>query len=314
MIGALIAFAAISTGAPSGPEVAFTARLYYPYPDNRVSKSQVYICSFDGKGRRQLTTGSTEPAQIAWVSKQKLCWTEVVGGKHRLVLYNLASKRKSVLLSGSEAFSMVGTYDLFKPTSFPEYENDRARYRVTNDGLKRIEKAALPSFGGFGLDGQEWQIPGEPVIGFVSYRDDEATKSARFPHNDSIYIFERAGRRYEWRLEGSFFQFFKADTKGCAYLHVIDGGASAGTWEFLHEINWETGKLRRLVSGVHMLRLTKGSSRWTALEGGRQLSKYGPEKMVWTKTAIVGDIAKGKRWSIASGLVECYDIALAPGG
>src|SRR5687768_7341638 len=112
MISALVALTAISTGAPSGPEVAFTARFYYPYPDKRISRSQVYVCNFDGTGRRQLTIGNTEPAQVAWVSKQKLCWTEIVGGKHRLVLYNLASKSKSVLLAGSEALSMVGTYDL----------------------------------------------------------------------------------------------------------------------------------------------------------------------------------------------------------
>jgi hypothetical protein len=314
MITALIALSSVTSGAVATPQIAFIARFYYPYPDKRISRGQVYISDIDGKNRKQLTSGNREPASLEWVGKKKLCWVETQGGKDRLVIYDIATKKVKPLLTRQSLYRH-GAFDLFTTEKHPEYTDDSFIYRVTESGIKELGKVrsrdsafdpnAMPT----------WQFAGEPTIRLVGYRDDAGIlkqEPGYYLPKVQIRVFERADRRYEWTLSGGFFEFYSGDKMNTSYLHSLEGGGSAGTWESLLEANWSTGKLRPLVSDVYGIGVRRGSRYWSAEQAGRILSMYGPEKQVWTGEAYVGDFQTGKRWTIATGLVYVYEITVQP--
>jgi len=310
MINTLIALTALSSGSAAGQDVAFVARYYYPYPDKRISTHQVYVSEIDGRNRQQLTTGTPAPEQLAWVGEHMLCWIENIGHKKdQLVLYNLRTKTRRVLVSSRNTLQLVGQSDLYRKSQLPEYDDGVTRYRINEFGANFIGKSKEIKWTR-GVESPSWQLPGEPLIRFVGYEVDDIANRAQFPYNDFLYTFERESRRYEWRLEGAANQFYPGSKPGTAYLHSIDGGASAGTWECFYEVNWGSGDIRCLISDVYMISLRKGEDHWSGLESGRTLSPYGHEKNVWTCEAYVGNLSTGKQWAIASGLVECYEIAL----
>jgi hypothetical protein len=309
MINTLLALAALSP-ISGDPQVAFVARYYYPYPDKRISAHQVYVTDIDGNNRKQLTTGKPSPEQLSWVGANVVCWIERFGrDKDELVHYNLQTKTKKVLLRRNGTLTLIGRYDLFKNGGFPEYDDGVTRYQVTESGAKPVGKSVEIEWTR-GREKASWNLPGEPAIRFIGYEEDEVAESAEFPYNDYLYAFERDGRQYKWRLEGAANDFYPGAKPGTAYLHSIEGGASAGTWECFYLVNWGSGEIRTLISDACYIAIRKGTRYWSGLEAGRTLSPYGPKKNVWTCEAYVGDIESGKQWAIVSGLAECYEIAL----
>jgi hypothetical protein len=308
MISALVALAALAPAGAPPLQVAFIARFYYSYPDERISSHQVYVSGLDGKNRRALTTGNTSPQHLAWVGKNKLSWVEQANAnKVRLVLYDLKSRHRRVLLQSNYLVQIDD--DLFEEYKFPIYDDGAKRYQVTESGLKTLGKS--PEFKWRG-EVETWHLPGEPLIRFLGHEEDPSATNLQFPDYNYIYTFERDGRRYKWSLEGEGNYFYPCKKLATAYLHSVQAGASAGSWEALYEVNWTSGTLRRLISDACAISIRKGSDHWSGLEPGRTLSPYGPKKNVWTCEASVGNLKTGKRWAIASGLAECYEIALSP--
>src|SRR4051794_11507294 len=86
---ALIGVVASLALAPRGIAVAFTARIYYPVGDKRISHSQVYISDILGHHRVQVTRGNRDKGFVRWRGRSRLTWVEYFKGGDRLMTATL---------------------------------------------------------------------------------------------------------------------------------------------------------------------------------------------------------------------------------
>ncbi len=69
---------AVAFASPE-PLLLFSARIYFPPGDKRMSHYQLYVSDLHGKHRRQLTHGNGEMQGMAWISRDAMAWMDENG-------------------------------------------------------------------------------------------------------------------------------------------------------------------------------------------------------------------------------------------
>jgi hypothetical protein len=292
-------------------DVAFIARFYNKPTDRRISKEQVYVCDITGKHRAQVSTDTADRFAVRWVSPTSLAWTEWREAESRLILFDIASKKSRVLLR-STSEGRIQQADWNPADARPRYLIDGKIALVEANGSVLWSEAPKEDEAQMG----KWLLPGQPEIAHVGWLDKDGKIVEENPHVGDFVtrVLSRDGKQVHVVIPAFALDMsvYPGATKDQVWAVAIEGGASAGSSETLAQIDWAAGKSRTVLSELLGIMLSANERYWVALAPWRNLSKYGKDKQVWTKSAYAGDLKTGKRWTIATGLVNVRDIALRP--
>jgi hypothetical protein len=259
-------------------DIAYIARYYYPYPDKRISRDQVYVSDIHGKNRLQLSTSKGEVADVHWVSETVVTWTETTGDNYLGYEYDIPHRKRKVVA----------------PSPLP--------MRSFDDCLIRSDDPSGPSVFDFNEDTSRYELPGEPPI--------ENPGATQIGENYDTVI-TRAGKTYHWTLYAGVFHFYKSRLPSQTWIVSAVVASSAGSSMSLYRADWKKNSLAALADHAVDFQLSSDENAWCALQGERPMTKYGPNKQVWTcqiRAAKVG----GKEWIATPGLVFTKEFRLRP--
>lgn len=308
MLSALLLFAA----APPQYDVAFVARFYYPYPDKRISREEVYVCDITGKHRKQVTNSAAERDAVRWVTPTRLAWAEWSEAGSKLVFFDLQTKKSRVLLRTTSPAG-VQRFEWNPLDARPIYLVDGKSALVEPNGTIVWGEGPREPDSVQGVS--KWNLNGSEVkhVGWLG-EDGKPAEDAPRERDFVTRILSRDGKEVHVVLPsgGYGLDLYAGAGKDTVWAHTSEGGGSAGASETLIQIDWAAGKSKTVLNELYSMMLSRNERYWVALAPWRNLSKYGPSKQVWTKSAYAGDLKTGKRWTIASGVVNVTDIALRP--
>jgi hypothetical protein len=296
-------------------DVAFIARFYNKPTDKRISKEQVYVCDITGKHRKQLTKDGSQRESVRWVSSTKLAWTEWREADSRLVLFDLDSDKSRVLLRTTSK-SRIDRVSWSSVDARPVFLVDDKIAFVEANGSIEWSQPIKYEVGGLPHGVSKWQIPGQPEVQHLGWIGADGKIVPDQPQNQDLVtrVLSRGDKQVQVVLPAAAFgiDLYPGFGKDTVWIVASEGGGSAGSCETMSQIDWATGKSRTVLSDLCSILLSTNERYWVALAPWRNLSKYGKDKQVWTKSAYAGDLKTGTRWTIATGLVNVMDIALRP--
>jgi hypothetical protein len=299
----LAAIIAVSAFAPV-PQVAFTARFYYPPDDWRISHSQLYVCDLHGRTRKELTSGDHEASDVWWLGDYAVTWVDRTNAGCSLMKIDLRTSKRSALARGQE----IARCDLDVPggplpvRGQPIYSIDGDLKRVTEKGLMDVKVARSPSDLGAGVVDQGHEIAKELTV-----KMSDGTSTKIYPS-----IVGRGGKRHELAVPGIIRRILPMADPNVGWVYSNMVAASAGSTAYVQRVDWSTGALTTLIDDLFGVDFQPNSRYWAAIDAGRPMSPYGPTKKVYTAAAWVGDVKTGKRWKVADGLVLTSSISLRP--
>lgn len=307
-------------------DVAYIVGKYHPPGDKRISHNTLYLSDFHGRHRKQLTFGEGEPRQVRWVGRNHLAWIISNGSQVSIRMLNLRTwktrsfKTYKKLKFREEDLSELSDQILSTVhggiiRSEPIYMFHGDLLELTPEGFRAYKKLQSSEHDIEQIkNGCIWHIPGEPSITITE--DDSHSFTTQLPNghiemHGAQEILNRMGRKYVFEFPGVVQCILPGRDRNHAWMMSSSFSVSDGLIEFLFDINWKTGKLRRVVFGFREIDFDPKGKYFSAIECGRS-SAYGTERWVWTSSIYVGELATCKMWPIASGLVFGESVVLRP--
>ncbi len=273
----------------SGWDVAYTARFYYPPGGKRISHQQVYLSDLRGHRRKQITFGAAECSQARWVGRNRLTWLKSVGGSTVRQELNIRTWNVKTVSGASDAASGI------KP---------------------RCNTAQRPIYQAKRLDtgGEIWHAPGQPLVRWLHYDGLPFPRKLPYVTEDAPgkNVIARLGREYILDIPGDLDYMLPGKKPEHTWVISDLGYAEAGSFEWLFDVDWRTGKARGVADDVREIDFDPNGKYFTALEGGRDMGNYGSRRRVWTSRIYAGSLVTGRKWAIVPSLVLGESVALRP--
>ncbi len=276
--------------AKSPFQVAYVARYYHPPGDKRESHFQVYVCDIHGTRRKQITFGNKDCEAVCWSDQNTLTWLQ--GEDSWTAKFPKLVPIRLGPVGGENARQMrVGiTGDINPIPPWTEQDTDEQGNEVWHPkGQQPVAKIGIDEGTQVHTD-----VPGG------GYEEGAAS------------IVQRGGRIYTLKLPGELRSFAPAREENLSYVYSNDLAASAGSYAWIHKMDWRAGKLTLIVENAIDIEFSPNSRYWCGLQGGRQTSAFGKNHRVWTCEGWVGKTNSSKYWKIVKGLAWVTAIRLRP--
>lgn len=273
--------------ALSSHDIAYVARYYYPYPDKRVSRFEVYVSDLEGKKRVQVSDAKGEEIRsLLWEGNEKVTWHQIRGNRETQYEYDVRTGNLRRAFSGRER-------------SVRRFEDS------WNWLLQRADSPQLPL-----PYHQETSLEG---MHRSSGREDIWVQDLGIDGQNHLNpTIMRRDRTHRFRLGyGDYLDFYQAGS-GKDWMVSYNISGSAGYSAALYLVDWRKEKLTTISSGMMSYQLSSDEKGWAAMEGMRPLSAWGPEKKVWTCAIWAGPVG-GDAGRVTPGLVQATEFRLRPG-
>jgi hypothetical protein len=288
-----VAFAALAPATE--PMLAFSARIYYPPGDKRISHSQLFLSDLHGGHRRQLTHGGSDVGLVRWIAKGQLAWAD---DKH---LYTSALKpfRPKIVSVPMDAEILDNT-----PRGTVVFRRLERAYQVTSKGVTESDiskwRGVVPIDRGFKDNTATYDMPGGKSLGIAENDKDFTVKYGeqqfKMSSDDNLYLFPAMVRNQTLYMRGQ-----------------TVAGASHGRNDTIYAIEIPTLKQTKIVGDLANLDYSPESAYYAGLsDGGSGTTPYGPKKVVWSSSVYAGDLKSGKRWLVLGGIVLAGSVSVSP--
>ncbi len=284
------------------PKLAVVARFYHPYPDKRTSYFRLYALDWQGKQRKLLSLPGQRCTKVMWAGRNRLVYEVYLGSAET------SASVWTVTLNGQKPKLLTNSAYIDKEKAFavcadgvPAIHHFRRRrnYEVTPQGklipLKQNSNGWFDPF--LRKDGKfkpnRVASTDERYPGIVSVGND---------YNASI---ETTGSRSD--ADGMFLSGVHHPKTNRLWLYDYPGMHSERLWR----VRWEKAKIEELFWTGRLIDWRPDRAH-VAYATQRDLSKYGPKKVVWTHELWVGELESGAKRRIDVPIALINDVAVSP--
>jgi hypothetical protein len=305
----MISFAIAAVLAPT-PEIAFSARIYHPSGDQRISHHRVYVSDLDGRHRHGISSGSLECDGVRWIGRHMLSWLEGTADgasqQSRLILYDLRTGQRKVVARG--------LFDVYAPEPgwFPSagwkrgeglYTKNGQLMKLTEGRFQPVATPANPFSEGNDLRAQ-WQWDKQPKVELLQ------KYSGEYPSQ----ILKRGHREHAFALAGRIVRLIPSELNpSVTWCLAGNYWASAGSNEWIYKLDWNRDTAQVVVDNLVAIDFQADHRTYAGLSPERTTRSLGKLR-VWARDVIAGDTSSGKRWIVLGGLVHATSVSLPPGG
>ena len=332
----------LSGFASANPLVAYSCRYYYPARSPKTSVHQVYVSDVYGGHRRQITFDKSEKTQVQWVGKHKLAWIESEGlseretwyGYHmptkresdiplpgKLVLYDLQTNRRKLIARGNFRGGSLNFFDTTCPRGVAAYfqylvsakgdtyqDRNIKLFLITAKSIKTTGKVTQVEYGRPTNPWSVLKLDKEPQGSskeFV-YRDREGQSTGGDYITQNITMH---GKTVFVPVDVD--EVWKSNDNWKAWFQIATRAGSAGSDEWIYEIDWKKGTSKVVVNEVLGIDFDSHARYWAAGSNNKSTTQLG-KLMIWSGDLWCGDLRTGKQWRIAAGPVHGDCAAIQP--
>lgn len=341
----MLAFPVVASLMTKGyPEIAYSARYYYPAGVAKTSYHQVYLSDLHGGHRRQLTSDAREKFDVHWLTYNRLAWVQTKGisnsetwlGSHvpmvkgsdsvplpmELIEFDITTGKKQIVDSGQFRFTpdpeakaqRVYKYkESFDPPHNALIETFQASYEVVKGHLRKCLKSNKAEFDQLGFKASEdiFSLLGQ---GFIS-------EEVQVP---MIYVgrdrregtgmqtqLKRNGRVY--KLPFSMFdKAWLSPDERRVYFRYTSHAGSAGNTGYAWKLDLFSGISKLIANEVQEVEFDSNRRFWVGRGNNKETRKLG-RIQVWTTDIHAGDSRISEQWKVTDGAVHADSVALRPG-
>lgn len=284
----------------SNPKLAITARFYYPYPDKRISYERLYTMDWDGKHRKLLSLNGQTCGQVMWVGHNRLVyevdakdvtyttelWTvRTNGGKPRLLAKNGSIDKEMAFESSYDCIPVVIV--------------NRSKVMTVHTRSGKLIPITLKK--------NSWYDPFDREDG-VAYtiRSQDGVNPGTFNVNSDCKA-TLSTPRGRVSMEMEIYRGVHDPTTN--RLWVWDRPSRDS--ESLHRIRWDKGTIEEVFRVGYSFDW-RPDRRHVAFTTQRDVSRYGPDKQVWTNELCVGLLETGEQRKVKLPMAWYQDVAVRP--
>lgn len=291
-------------GAAVAPNIAFTARIYYPYPDKRISYGRVYTIDWKGGKRTLHSLAGQDCGQVMWAGRNRLVYevyNKSLQGTNSLWTVSLPTGKPTLLANGGS----------LRPDLLFSYGTDgEAIVELYKQQIKTVDpvsgklKPFLPRL-------NAWNVPFGIEVGVGENKTLGSIESTdKLNPGSFVSISDGVGYLTTGKNE---------QIKEVAFSSSIHHPSTNRLWLISYDywrahsvsrVRWDTGKVQELfVAGRIDWRPDRDH---VAFVTQQSLSPYGPVKKVWTSELWVAELESGKKRQIKMPLSFLYDVSVSP--
>lgn len=300
---ALSALLALSLALPAaatsriGPyELAYTARIYYPDTDKRLSRYQVYLSDLRGRHRRQVTFGKAWCWDVRWAGPNTIIWIESTNEASVVMSANLPDLEPRALWRG-EYIEFLSDWRGRRVRGKPVVSVDGTFYRFQDGRPARVPE---PPFGEYVFEKGHWILLGLLAI---EMRDPQTGRLLLDTYPDRNAEFKRNGVSVKGLVKGTLYDVWPVAGGDKSLLRSYEDGELHAGFDFYYLIDWKAKSFRPLVLGLTGVDLSPGDRIYAGLtDGGRDLrTRDDHSRTLWIAGIEAGDLKTGKRWRVLGG-------------
>lgn len=297
-------FSSLLLGAAAAPNIAFTARIYYPYPDKRISHHRIYTLDSKNGQPNPISLPGQDCGRVMWSGKNRIVY-EVRNKAHRH-----SNSIWTVTLPGGTPSLLVKQGFLRQDQNFSKGRDGDAIVQLESGAFKLVDPLSGKLKPFFPVQ-NSWLNPFEDEDG-NDQRHIKASINSTDTNQPGSFVSLEEGVGFLVSEKGKSFQEVK-------FGYAIHDPESNRLWTYSHEywrayslsrVRWDTGKVQELfVAGKIDWRPDRNQ---VAFVTQPDLSPYGPKKKVWTNELWMGELESGRKSRVSLPLSYLIDVAVSP--
>lgn len=229
---------------------------------------------------------------VLWHGADAVMWIEQDNNSRYLLRAEAPSWQPKAVAEGNEL-------EFSYPT--PGYpERGKVQFSSFSPSVPLPKNTTLEETNPLLFGHESGEVPG---IGSISYEGSDDKSQSR------LETFIIRDKRVSISVDGAWYYFLPGSNENQVWLYSGEIAASAGNYLNVYSIDLLKGKASPVLQGFSEIDFSPKSQYWAAIEGGRPLSPYGPNRRVWTNELFAGDLRTGKSWKVARGLVHVVSVS-----
>jgi len=289
-------------GSLAMPKVAVVARVYYPYPDKRISYQRLYVMDWTGRNQKAISLPGQECEAVMWAGPDRLVYEVALKNKRfksSIWTVDLRDRKPRLLLTEGH---------LDKEVAFESAGDGVAVINTEKKQTLTLDQRS-GRLAPLVLRDNRWYDPFKgPDGGFVS----KSIRSTDPDHPGTFTIDEGNTATLETskgRVSMDVQVWFGFHDPSTNRMWAIDSPSMHS--ERLHRVRWDSGKIQELFWVGYSFDW-RPDRRHVAFATQRDLSPYGPKKTVWTNELWVGELETGAQRRLIKPLAWFADVAVSP--